>query len=90
MLDLQKRIDKGFDYTTLMTEFETNDALEFDDLMEASELYVSENVDSMPRVSAWDDFYVEAILEMKKQRQIVRASRLAMEKISEGICTHMK
>lgn len=88
LIGMQTKVDGSFDYTALMTEFETNDALEFNDLMDASELYVNEGVESMPNVSPWDNFYVDAILEMKKQRQIVRASRLAMEQISEGICTH--
>jgi len=77
LLDLQSR-DVQFDEICLMTEFETSPELDVDDLMSLTDYGTSSH----------NPYHVEALLEQKRLRGIVRASRLAIEGAGMGTESH--
>lgn len=77
LLDMQSR-DIEFDEICLMTEFETSPELDIEDLMSLTDY----------GASSYNAYHVEAILEQKRLRGIVRAARLAIEGASAGTESH--
>lgn len=77
LLDMQSR-DVEFDEICLMTEFETSPELDIDDLMALTDY----------GTSAHNTYHVEAIIEQKRLRGIVRAARLAIEGAGAGTESH--
>ena len=77
LLDLQSR-DVQFDEICLMTEFETSPELDVEDLMSLTDYGTSSH----------NPYHVEALLEQKRLRGIVRASRLAIEGAGMGTESH--
>ena len=77
LLDLQSR-DVQFDEICLMTEFETGPELDVEDLMSLTDYGTSSH----------NPYHVEALLEQKRLRGIVRASRLAIEGAGMGTESH--
>ena len=77
LLDMQSR-DVEFDEICLMTEFETSPELDIEDLMSLTDY----------GTSSFNPYHVEAILEQKRLRGIVRAARLAIENAGLGTESH--
>ena len=77
LLDMQSR-DIEFDEICLMTEFETSPELDIEDLMSLTDY----------GASSYNTYHVEAILEQKRLRGIVRAARLAIEGAGAGTESH--
>lgn len=77
LLDMQSR-DVEFDEICLMTEFETSPELDIEDLMSLTDY----------GTSSFNLYHVEAILEQKRLRGIVRAARLAIENAGLGTESH--